>query len=198
MHVPALTAVVETPDVSTAGGAVPRQSGLMVASCLGGSGISTPFVPAATIFASSSSVSQAGRGRSSVPMESSARETLAPATSVSAAARPATTNSLRMDPPCSSEPNARSAPLGGRVERAGNPCPVSSNFNLPEWPPARDFPTALAKARRAAGLDGGDPVPAGLYPPPVSLQDEETMWADAEASLPSRGEPATTSPVKIQ
>jgi len=65
MQVPALTAVVETPSVSTYGGAVPRQSGFTVAS---GRAISTPFGPAATICASSSSVSQAGFGRSSVPI----------------------------------------------------------------------------------------------------------------------------------
>src|SRR5256714_15233845 len=99
MQVPALTAVTETPDGLAYGGAVPRQSGLTVASGpASGSGISSPCGPAATIFAWSSSVSHEGRGRSSV-RASSARATPAPTTSNAAATRPATVSSLRMDPP---------------------------------------------------------------------------------------------------
>src|SRR5919198_106050 len=50
MQVPALTAVMETPEVPTNGGAVPRQSGLTVASGpASGSGISTPCGRPATV-----------------------------------------------------------------------------------------------------------------------------------------------------
>src|ERR687886_749991 len=99
MQVPALTAVTETPVGLTYGGAVPRQSGLTVASGpASGSGISSPCGPAATIFAWRSSVSQVGRGRSSV-RASSARATPAPTTRNATATRAAAVSSLRMDPP---------------------------------------------------------------------------------------------------
>src|SRR5687767_13784228 len=104
MHVPALTAVAETPSVPTYGGAVPRQFS-WVAVGRGPRLTSRPFVPDATIFASSWSVSHAGRGWSSVPRSPSAPALLEPAaatlaaTSSIAPARPATVNSFRMDPP---------------------------------------------------------------------------------------------------
>jgi hypothetical protein len=60
MQVPAATPVRETPDVPTYGGAVPRQ--LTSRACLRERRTSTPRGPAATIFASSWSVSQLGRG----------------------------------------------------------------------------------------------------------------------------------------
>src|SRR5918992_5456267 len=102
MHVPALTAVSDTPSVPAYGGAVPRQLS-SVAFGRGPRSTSTPFVPEATIFASSSSVSHAGRGWSSVPRSllapsevDPAAATLAPTARRTAAARAATINSFRI------------------------------------------------------------------------------------------------------
>src|SRR5215210_6336621 len=63
MHVPAATAVNDAPSAPAYGAAVPRQLGSSAASslCLPSS-TSTPCVPAASIRASSSGVSQAGLG----------------------------------------------------------------------------------------------------------------------------------------
>src|SRR2546423_7812616 len=129
MQVPALTAVTETPDGLAYGGAVPRQSGLTVASgWASGSGISSPCGPAATIFAWSSSVSQVGRGRSSVRTPS-ARATPAPTTSSIAATRPATVNSLRMDPPLDQVRAIRPGRTGQRARRQQETaCPLRTEL----------------------------------------------------------------------
>src|ERR671915_465584 len=102
MHVPALTAVSDTPSVPAYGGAVPRQLS-SVAFGLGPRLTSRPFVPEATIFASSASLSHAGRGWSSVPRSLppspevvSAAATLAPTARRAAAARTATIHSFRI------------------------------------------------------------------------------------------------------
>src|SRR5438067_248984 len=78
MQVPAATALTETPSVPAYGGAVPRQFGWIVVPLANET--STPLVPAATIFASSSLVSHAGRGCGSVLSVPSA---LAPAAATS-------------------------------------------------------------------------------------------------------------------
>src|SRR5207244_13624142 len=96
MQVPAATAVTETPEVPTNGGAYPRQltSGTLVGFP---SATSTPFVPLATIFASSTGVSHDGFGSGSVVAVSAAAPS-AP-TSASAAASPTSLTSFRICPP---------------------------------------------------------------------------------------------------
>jgi hypothetical protein len=100
MHVPAETALTETPSAPTYGGAKPRQLGSSAAPPFA-NGTSTPFVPAATIFASRAGVSHVGRGWSSVPMVPSASAALGPARSRSAASRPATVSRYHLHVPLS-------------------------------------------------------------------------------------------------
>src|SRR3954468_4570523 len=103
MHVPADTAVAETPSVPACGGAVPRQFGSIAALLLPppppplSKRTSTPFDPAAMILASRSGVSQAGLGCGSVltsPELVAATAALGPAPRTNASSRPAPTNSF--------------------------------------------------------------------------------------------------------
>src|SRR3954466_5359644 len=103
MHVPAETAVAETPSVPACGGAVPRQFGSIVVPLLLPEPLSkrtsTPFDPAARILASRSGVSQAGLGCGSVltsPELVAATAALGPAPRTAASSRPAPTNSFLM------------------------------------------------------------------------------------------------------
>src|ERR687886_2204921 len=169
MQVPALTAVMERPDVPTNGGAVPRQSGLTVASGpASGSGISSPCGPAATIFAWSSSVSQVGRGRSSV-RASSARATPAPTTSSAAATKAAAVNSLRMDPPLDRF-ERRPGRTGQRArEQQETACPIPADLEPLHAPDDQHRPAgdtvgrSLEVLRRAPPADvvgAADELPA--------------------------------------
>src|SRR3954454_20800182 len=103
MHVPAETAVAETPSVPACGGAVPRQFGSIAALLLLPEPLSrrtsTPFDPAARILASRSGVSQPGLGCGSVmtsPELVSATAVLGPAARTNASSTPAPTNSFLM------------------------------------------------------------------------------------------------------
>src|SRR3954454_16589929 len=107
MHVPAETAVAETPSVPACGGAVPRQLGsiavLLAPPAPFSKRTSTPFDPAARIFASRSGVSQPGLGCGSVttsPELVAATAVPGPAPRTNASSRPATTNSflIRLPP----------------------------------------------------------------------------------------------------
>src|SRR3954452_19844889 len=102
MHVPAETAVAETPSVPACGGAVPRQFGSMVGPLLPpppplSKRTSTPFDPAARILASRSGVSHVGLGCGSVvtsPELVSATAAPGPAPRTHASSTPAPTNSF--------------------------------------------------------------------------------------------------------
>src|SRR4051794_24905968 len=105
MHVPADTAVAETPSVPACGGAVPRQFGSIAALLLPppppplSKRTSTPFDPAARILASRSCVSQPGLGCGSVmtpPELVSATAAPGPAPRTNTSTRPAPTTSFLM------------------------------------------------------------------------------------------------------
>src|SRR3954453_5359432 len=105
MHVPAETAVAETPSVPACGGAVPRQFGSIAAPLLPppppplSKRTSTPFDPAARILASRAGVSQFGLGGGSVvpaPEPVSATAAPGPAPRTNASTRPAPTTSFLM------------------------------------------------------------------------------------------------------
>src|SRR3954470_19519734 len=107
MHVPAETAVAETPSVPACGGAGPRQLGsiavLLAPPVRVSKRTSTPFDPAARIFASRSGVSQPGLGCGSVvtpPELVAGTAALGAAPRTNATSRPAPTNSFLMLPPC--------------------------------------------------------------------------------------------------
>src|SRR5256885_8358913 len=110
MHVPAETAVAETPSVPTCGGAVPRQLGWIVVPL--SKRTSTPFDPAARIFASRSEVSQLGLGCGSVltsPELVSATAALGAAPRTNARSSPATINSFLIGLPLQIETASRRA-----------------------------------------------------------------------------------------
>src|ERR671931_774736 len=204
MHVPALTAVMERPEVPTNGGAVPRQSGLIVASGpASGSGISSPCGPAATIFAWSSSVSHEGRGRSSV-RASSARATPAPTTSNVAATRPATVNSLRMDPPLDQIRALRPRPhWAARTGTTGNCLPASGEARTSHAPDDQHRPVRYAVGRALEVVRGPpradvvgaahelpgevDDVPRRVVAGAQLGQAKALVHPDARAKVPGEG-----------
>src|SRR4051794_29043426 len=97
MHVPADTAVAETPSVPACGGAVPRQFGSIVVPL--SKRTSTPFEPAARILASRPGVSHPALGCGSVltsPELAAASAAPGPAPRTNASSTPAPTNSFLM------------------------------------------------------------------------------------------------------
>src|SRR3954465_11292408 len=161
MHVPADTAVAETPSVPACGGAVPRQFGSIVVPL--SKRTPPPFEPAARILASRPGVSHPGLGCGNVltsPELAAASAAPGPAPRTNASSTPAPTNSFLMR-----------LPLRFRLRSAQR---MTFRARPLHHAPTGHGPVTVSDAARrlghGAGLTQGSPLPDSKRRPLRSIE----------------------------